>query len=129
VELTMNTVPNQKTIKTNKELCDKSHYYTQINLDALQYAMSDLKGEAFKLWVYLGKNINGYTFALSPVDAITNWGIGSKSSYTRAVKELIDKGYLVETSPNHYDFYELPKNEEIQITIHKAGSTDNVYSF
>ena len=89
------------------------------NLDGLQYAMIDLKGEALKLWLYLGKNQNGYTFGLSKVDAM-KWGIGSKSSYDRAVKELIEKGYLVETSANHYDFYEVPKVEEITVTIHKA---------
>lgn len=77
--------------------------------------MIDLKGETFKLWCYLGKNQNGYEFALSKVDAM-NWGMGSKSSYDRAVKELIEKGYLVETSPNHYDFYELPQYEIIYIT-------------
>ena len=88
------------------------------NLDALQYAMIDLKGEAFKLWVYIGKNQNGYTFALSKVDAI-KWGVGSKSSYDRAVKELIEKGYLVERSKNHFDFYEIPRVEEITVTVNK----------
>ena len=88
------------------------------NLEALQHAMIDLSGEAFKLYMYLGKNQNGYTFALSKVDAI-KWGVGSKSSYDRAVKTLIEKKYLVETSPNHFDFYELPKEEEIIVTINK----------
>lgn len=90
------------------------------NLDALQHAMIDLKGETFKLWMYIGKNQNGYTFGLSKVDAI-KWGVGSKSSYDRAVKELIEKGYLVETSKNHYDFYEVPKEEELVITVNKSA--------
>ena len=55
--------------------------------------MGQLKGESFKLWCYLNKNQNNYTFSLSKVDAI-KWGIGSKSSYDRAVAELIEKGYL-----------------------------------
>ena len=116
----MESVANQKTIKVQKEQCDKAHLYALYNLDALQYAMIDLKGESFKLWVYLGKNQNGYTFALSKVDAI-KWGIGSKSSYDRAVKELIEKGYLVETSKNHFDFYEIPPKatEEMIITVNK----------
>lgn len=117
----MNTVPNQKTIKTTKEKCDKNNLYAAYNLNALNFAMKDLKGEAFKLWLYIGKNQNGYTFALSPIDAINEWGIGSKSSYTRAVRELIDKGYLVETSPNHFTFYELPKMDSIEITVNKVG--------
>jgi hypothetical protein len=90
------------------------------NLEALQYAMIDLKGETFKLWMYLGKNQDGYTFALSKVDAI-KWGVGSKSSYDRAVKELIEKGYLVETTKNHFNFFEIPPKakEEIIITVNK----------
>ena len=58
--------------------------------------MSNPKGETFKLWCYLNKNQNGYTLALSKVDAL-RWGIGSKSSYDRAIAELIQKGYLVNT--------------------------------
>jgi hypothetical protein len=77
--------------------------------------MINLKGETFKLWCYINKNQNNHTFALSKVDAI-KWGIGSKSSYDRAVRELIEKGYLVETSSNHYNFYEKPKDEVIYIT-------------
>ena len=88
--------------------------------------MINLKGESFKLWVYLGKNQDGYTFALSSTDAI-KWGIGSLSSYNRAVNELIAKGYLVETSKNHYDFHELPKTEPIIVTIHKEENS--VFSF
>ena len=117
----MASVPNQKTISVQKEKCSKSDLYAMYNLDALQYAMIDLKGEAFKLWVYIGKNQNGYTFALSKVDAI-KWGVGSKSSYDRAVKELIEKGYLVERSKNHYDFYEIPRVEEITVTVNKESA-------
>jgi len=90
------TNPNQKTIHIEKEQCDKNNLYALYNLNALQSAMLDLKGETFKLWCYLNKNQNGYTLALSKVDAL-RWGIGSKSSYDRAIAELIQKGYLVNT--------------------------------
>lgn len=112
----MATVANQKTIKVHKEVCDKDNLYATINLEALQHAALDLKNETFKLWLYIAKNQKGYTFGLSKVDAI-KWGIGSKSSYDRAVKELIEKKYLVETTSNHFDFYEIPKEEAITITI------------
>lgn len=111
----MYTSANQKTIKVLKEKCDKENLYAIFNLEALNAAMLDLKGESFKLWCYLNKNQNEYTFALSKVDAL-KWGIGSKSSYDRAIAELIEKGYLVETSSNHYDFYEMPKEEVIFVT-------------
>ena len=110
--------PNQKTISINKELCNKQHLYATYNQKALQSAMLDLKGETFKLWCYLDKNQNGYTFALSKVDAL-NWGIGSKSSYDRAIAELIKKGYLVHIADNKYNFFELPEASEIIITVNK----------
>lgn len=116
----MQTVANQKTIKTIKEPCNKDNLYSMYNIDAQQAAALDLKGETFKLWCFIGKNQNGYTFALSKVEAM-KWGIGSKSSYDRAVKELIEKGYLVETSPNHFTFYEKPKAKEIVITVVKEN--------
>lgn len=112
------SVPNQKTIRIEKEQASKDNPYAIYNLNALKTAMLTLKGEAFKLWCYLDKNQNGYTFALSKVDAL-NWGIGSKSSYDRAVKELIEKGYLVNITGNSYNFYELPKDEIMMITVNK----------
>ena len=115
----MTTVENQKTITTSKEKSNKNNKYSIFNLNALQYAMIDLKGESFKLWCYINKNQDGFTFALSAVDAI-KWGVGSRSSYNRAVKELQEKGYLVEDSKNQFTFYELPHAEEVMITVSKA---------
>ena len=122
----MVTVPNQKVVKVQKEQCNADNLYAMYNLDALKLAMLDLKGETFKLWCYLGKNQSNYEFALSKADALT-WGLGSKSSYDRAVKELIEKRYLVETSPNHYDFFEIPREEEQTIYITKRD--DEGFSF
>lgn len=96
--------PNQKLLVVSKEEQGK---HTIIQLKALERASRDLQGETFKLWLYLAKNQNGYELALSMVDAIS-WGIGSKSSYYRAIKELEKKGYL-QKSGNRYIFYELPK--------------------
>lgn len=102
---------NQKEITIKKELCNdksKNNYYAKINLNALQDALIDLKTEgSIKLWLYMAKNQDNYTFALSSIDAI-KWGIGSKGMYDRAVKDLKDKGYLVEVDPekNKYLFYE-----------------------
>ena len=122
----METVPNQRTITTKKEPCSKAaaEHYTAINLKALELAMSSLTPNAFKMWVYLGKNQNNYTFALSKVDTL-KWCGFSKNTYTTVFKELEDKGFLVKAkdNSNHYDFYELPKEEEEEqptITIHKT---------
>ena len=72
----MYTTANQKLLTVSKEEKGK---HTIINLKALQEASRVLQGEAFKLWLYIVKNQDGYKFALSSADALS-WGIGSKSS-------------------------------------------------
>lgn len=100
----MITSPNQKLLEVSKE---EQGTHTIIQLKALERASRDLQGETFKLWLYLAKNQNGYEIALSKADAIS-WGIGSKSSYYRSIKELQSKGYL-QKNGSRYIFYELPK--------------------
>lgn len=119
------TYENQKTIKIQKEKSNKNNLYAIFNLEALQFAMNDLKGESFKLWCYLNKNQNGYTFGLSAADAMT-WGVGSRSSYNRAVKELTDKGYLVQKEGNNFDFFEYPKPPEITVTVNNSFDTPTI---
>lgn len=105
------TNPNQKTIKVSKKVCNEKNIYAVINLSAMESAAIDLKAGAFKLWIYFSKNQNGYQFALSNKDVNDTFGI-KKDQYDGAVKELIEKGYLVETSGNHYTFYEVPQKQE-----------------
>ena len=107
------TSPNQKTIQIKKEKTDKENYYCKINLSALELAAIDLKSGAFKLWVYLSKNQDNYTFALSNKAVAEQFGI-KKDQYDSAVKELITKGYLIETSKNHFQFKELAEKTTIQ---------------
>lgn len=116
----METYPNQKQIKVQKEPSNKQNKYAIFNIVALQNAMIELSPNAFKLWCYINKNQDGYTFALSKVEAI-KWGIGSVSSYNRAVAELKEKRFLVETEKkNNYIFYELPpEDKKIIITVKK----------
>ena len=119
----MVTYPNQKVVSVNK---DRASLDTTISVDALQFmCLSDLTPSAMKLWIYFAKNKNGFTLALSSLDAM-KWGIGSKKSYDRAVKELIDKGFLIAAGGNKYDFYDVPPKarEEIQVTINKMSQWD-----
>ena len=97
------TYQNQKTITTKSAKHDDENLCAVLNLEAMSEAMVNLDGSAFKLWCYMAKNQNNYTFALSRVDACRFCGF-SKPAYLRAVQNLIEAGYLVETSPNHYDF-------------------------
>lgn len=106
-----NRYPNQKSIIIQKSACDKNNPYATISTCALETAMRSLKGEAFKLWIYLARNRNGLTTALSASHAIV-CGIGSKSSYDRAVKTLVESGYLVQIDGNNYAFFDLPQNDQ-----------------
>ena len=118
----METVANQKTITTigAEHANTKTGKYCIYNIAAMQEAMVYLKPNTFKLWCYMAKNQNNFTFALSCVDAC-NFCKMTKPTYLKCVQELIEVGYLVNTCGNHYDFYEkLPDEEnEIEITIRK----------
>ena len=124
-------VPNQKELTTKKTKCSgkiKDEYYTAINLNVLQEAMKELSGSAFKLWVYLGKNQDNYTFALSRVDAM-NWCGFSRNTFTNAFAELEKEGYLVQDKNKkyHYDFYESP--HRIVVTTHKEDAPQTKEEF
>ena len=118
--------PNQRRITTHKEPTNdmgKGNYYTKINLNALRKAMSTLTPKAFEMWMYFSKNIDNHQFWLSKVDFLS-WSVVKETSYHNAFKELVRLKYLVEDDEkkNHYDFYEIPKEEEeIMITIHKEN--------
>lgn len=105
------SVPNQKIIKiAERTERNRDNLYTTTNLEALQIAMLNLKESGLKLWLYLNKNQEGYNLELSP-KACESWGI-KKTSYYRAVEELIEKGFLVplRENSNIYFFYELPQD-------------------
>lgn len=104
------TVENQKVIIISKALADKDHKFSIINLEAIDNMAAALKTvTSTKLWLYLAKNQNNYTFALSRTD-FCRWAGCSKPSYLNAVIDLIDKGYLVPKASNSniYTFFEAP---------------------
>ena len=74
--------------------------------------MQNLKGEHFKLWLYLALNQNGYEFALSQ-KACENWGI-KKDTYYRSVDALKEHRYLVELEPGVFQFKTAPQKMEPQ---------------
>lgn len=122
------SVPNQRTITVNKEKTDKSHKYTANNLAALDEAASRLQSKGgFKLYMYLAKNQNNYSFALSSADFCAWSGLGM-TAYNTAFEELKQQGYLIpkdkskerETIYIFYDKSQLEvEQEEIIIEIPK----------
>ena len=112
------TVPQQRVIIVNKADSDKQHFYTILNLDALQEASKILQTKAgIKLYLYFAKNKHQYTTALSSSDFI-QWAGVSITAYNTAFKELVEKGYLVKRNEsNYYDFYEQRKRDYLNNLI------------
>ena len=77
--------------------------------------MYNLKGNAFKLWIYFVDNKNGYAMDLYPVDFCTKVKVAD-STYRRAFEELEDKGYLIKSSKqqNLYLFKEVSTSNKIE---------------
>lgn len=79
-------------------------------------ASRDLNDGAFKLWIFLSANIDGFHLELSSKAMLNEFGI-KKAQYDNAVKELIAKGYLVDENASHppedvlnyFGFYQIPQ--------------------
>lgn len=99
-------VPNQKIVEVDKEICNRQNPYAAINLAVMCKAAQELDAGAFKLWIYFAKNQKGYKFALSSKAVERDFGMKIKQ-YNNAVKELIDKGYLVHIQGDSYKFHEI----------------------
>lgn len=93
--------PNQKTVQIHKYL---STSYMTMSQEDNHVAMCSLSGSAYKLYVYLCENKDGYIKYLSYADFHEATGL-SKPTYVTAKKELIKHGYLVEREDGDYDFY------------------------
>ena len=109
---TIKAVPNQKIITVNKEPCSKCKHYAMINLEAMEGASRNLRAGSFVLWCYFAKNQSGYQFALSSAAALESMGI-KRDAYNNAVKELMEKGYLVNTCGSYYQFNEKPQEKDL----------------
>lgn len=113
--MTMQTYANQKVIQVNKEKVGKNNLYTTISLKGIDEA-AKLPNATYKLWSYLAKNQDKYSFPLSS-KAYCQWAGCSKSTYDRAIKELIENGYLVQKNDgsNIYLFYEVSQLDDTLI--------------
>lgn len=94
-----------------------------------QSAARDLGAHALMLYLYLASNADGYNLALSPA-AIKN-AIGMPpTTYRDQIKKLIKSGYLVNTSGNNFDFYEVPQADAVLNSQNtQLEQTSNVLNF
>ena len=108
---TEHTQPNGQTFYTyanQKDICVKKpgarSPFFLVEEKCLWYAMKNLTNGGLKLWCYLSSNRNNYNFALSHKAVGRTTGM-SKGTYDNAIKELIDKEYLIRyKDTNHYYF-------------------------
>lgn len=101
-------VPNQKIIYIGERLPrDAEHPYTEQNIAAMARASRELGGDRFKVWMYLSKNKDNFRLELSQRAVENEWGV-KKDTFQRAVKDMIDLGYLVQISGNEWRFEEWP---------------------
>jgi hypothetical protein len=93
--------PNQKRITVGPRAArNGTNKYCMYNLEALQQAMAAIKTVGgIKIWMYINKNQDHYTFDLSRAELLSKWGL-TKDTYDSGLKELIKLGYLTPINGN-----------------------------
>ena len=102
------TAPNQRTVNIHRELVKSD--FLGIKNENWQAASRDLGAHALQLYLYLASNANNYSLALSP--SAVRQAIGmARSTYHDQFNKLVDRGYLVCSHGNTFEFYEVPKSD------------------
>lgn len=114
----MKNIPNQRIITISKEKVEKNSGkqkpFVMAYVDTIEKASRDLKGNAFKVYMYLLTNLDDYRFGLSPQDVANTYGI-SLDSARDCIDILIKKGYLVLLDDNEYIFYDNLSRKPIEL--------------
>lgn len=100
------TVANQRTVRVHRERASAD--FLGIKNENWKAAARDLKPHALLLYLYFAANADNYEFALSPAAITAEIGM-PRSTYHDQFKVLVNKGYLVNTHGNTYDFFEKPQ--------------------
>lgn len=120
--------PNQKQIKINRELVEKSNgrLFLVAFQDNISEAMITLSHTGFKVYMSLIFNKNNYCLEYSPkyVSQITGMCLDTAR---KGLKELQTKGYLIPTDDREkfYNFYEVRRYTKINIQKEKREFIDN----
>lgn len=100
------TVPNQRIVTIHREKAKSD--FLGIKNENWQYAARDLGAHSLMLYLYLAANADGYTLALSPAAIRETIGMARSTFYDQFLK-LVQKGYLVPSSTNGFEFFEVPQ--------------------
>lgn len=101
----------QRFIKINRQnvMASKStgRLYLIAYYENLKNAMLDLSASAFKCYLTLMMNKDKFIIDYSPqyISTVSNL---SKQTVRKALKELAEKGYLIQVDQKNYNFYEYP---------------------
>lgn len=97
--------PNQKVVTVIKS---KPKGYI-LDIEANKLARKNLSSDAYSLYMHFVLNVPGYTEALSMKHNLDTSSL-SERTYYKAIKELVQRGYLVKTPheqiKEYYLFYE-----------------------
>ena len=100
------TYPHQRVVNIHREPINMD--FLGIKNENWQAAARDLKPFGCMLYLYLAANKNNFKLALSP--AAVRQAIGmAQSTYRDQFNILLEKGYLVQTGGNTFDFFEKPR--------------------
>lgn len=119
---------NQKsfTIERNPVSKNTKEVYLCIYGKSLEEAMIDLNGVAFKVYIFLMMNADGYQFDFSPQYLQDKYKFNRSSIYA-ALKELEEKSYIKKIGDNKYIAYETAQvaeaKEEPEVEVNWWGNT------
>lgn len=98
--------PNQRMIHIHRER--PSTDFLGIKNENWMAAARDLSAHALKLYFYFAANADNYEFALSQAAVTQDIGM-ARSTFHDQFHVLVNKGYLVNTHGNTFDFFEKPQ--------------------
>ncbi len=100
------TFPNQRVVRVHRERVTSD--FLGIKNENWMAASRNLRPPALLLYLYLASNADNYETALSPAAVRQEIGM-ARSTYHDQFHILVDKGYLVPSRGNVFDFYEVPQ--------------------
>ena len=105
---------NQKEIKLGHlndiayKKGDTGAFLQSVKWDPIKEAMRVLNGNAFKLWIYLFSWEGKGKYDFSPSGLAKELKM-SEEGARNALKELINKGYLIQNSENKLEFFPISR--------------------
>ena len=112
----------QLTPVRTQEKGTKSSLLSIRSQEGEKIAYNRLSPGALKIYLNVTANANGFHFPMTSNKLTQQCGI-SKRTYTRAVKELIDEGFLVkrDDGSEEWEFHDKPEVQEVySVTVVKA---------